>query len=171
MTIAPCLAGVKAAHEPSPANGCISMPSTLTFTSVRGQPMRTTPSFVVVAFAPDASPILSASSFAFGASSSDRAECIHPTPPTSTTANTAPDRGHVILFMLRSSRARKDAQGGGGHTGPSPPWVESVYLVAAGRKATRLGALPTSALPSDFSLPSLDTSTSCSVPSPMLLTS
>ena len=39
------------------------------------------------------------------------------------------------------------------------------------KKATRLGALPTWTFPRDFSFPSLDISTSCNVPSPMLLTS
>src|SRR5438093_1177686 len=102
MTIAPCLAGVNAAHEPRPANGCICMPSTFTFTSVRGQPMRTTPSFVVVAFAPDASAIFSASSaFAFGASSA-RASNSQPA-PARTAASVAPDNSHVIFFMELSS--------------------------------------------------------------------
>ena len=54
-------AAVKAAHEPSPANGRSGMPSTCTATSARAQPMRTTPSFVVVALVPAAAPIFSAS--------------------------------------------------------------------------------------------------------------
>src|SRR5262245_13985138 len=62
MTMAPCPAAVNAAHEPSPANGLSGIPSTFTATSVRGQPMRTTPSVVVVALAPDALPITPASS-------------------------------------------------------------------------------------------------------------
>src|SRR5262249_40798598 len=62
ITIAPCPLAVKAAHEPRPANGFSGMPSTVTATSVRGQPMRTTPSGGVVALAPAACPIRSASS-------------------------------------------------------------------------------------------------------------
>src|SRR5581483_12031561 len=67
MSIAPSPATVKAAHEPSPANGLRGMPSTVTVTSVRGQLRRTTPSDAVVAATPAAWPICLASSF-FGAS-------------------------------------------------------------------------------------------------------
>src|SRR5262245_39740028 len=63
MTIAPWLVAVNAAHDPRPANGWKVMPSTFTATSVRGHPIRTTPSLVVVALAPAALPIFSASSF------------------------------------------------------------------------------------------------------------
>src|SRR5512142_3245356 len=62
MTIAPGGAFVKAAHEPSPANGLSGMPSTFTGTSFRAQAIRTTPSSVVVALVAAAVPILSASS-------------------------------------------------------------------------------------------------------------
>src|SRR5438046_9312879 len=49
--------GANAAHEPSPAAGGRVMPSTVTVTSVRGQPIFTTPSGVAVAVAPLACPI------------------------------------------------------------------------------------------------------------------
>src|SRR5262245_11034640 len=62
MAIAPCGALVKAAHEPRPANGLSGAPSTCTLTSLRAQPMRTTPSGVTVALAPEAAAIRSASS-------------------------------------------------------------------------------------------------------------
>src|SRR5437016_11749878 len=67
MTIAPCFAGVNAAQEPRPANGLSGIPSTITGTSVRAQARRTTPSGVVVAWAPAARPIRSASSLASAA--------------------------------------------------------------------------------------------------------
>src|SRR5437879_3676293 len=43
------------------------MPSIFPLTSVRGQPIRTTPSFVVVALAPEAAPIVAASRCALAA--------------------------------------------------------------------------------------------------------
>src|SRR4051812_8926266 len=61
MTIAPCGALVKAAHEPSPAKGLSGILSTFTGTSERAQAIRTTPSGVVVALAPEAAAIASGS--------------------------------------------------------------------------------------------------------------
>src|SRR5436305_794061 len=66
MTIAPCSLGVNAAQEPNPAKGLSGVPSTLTGTSVRGQPIRTTPSGAEVGLVPAACPILSWSSCALG---------------------------------------------------------------------------------------------------------
>src|SRR6516164_4115173 len=63
MTMAPCLVGVNAAHEPRPAAGLKDMPSMVTGTSVRAQPRRTTPSGVVVALLPAAWAIFPSSSF------------------------------------------------------------------------------------------------------------
>src|SRR5262245_17274229 len=86
MTIAPCFAAVNAAHDPRPANGFSGMPSTVTFTSARGQPMRTTPSAVVVALAPAALPIASASSFVpFGPSALTGHPATTAAPPTTST--------------------------------------------------------------------------------------
>ncbi len=61
ITIAPCGALVKPAHEPRPANGFSGLPSTRMGTSVRAQAMRTTPSGVVVALVCAALAIASAS--------------------------------------------------------------------------------------------------------------
>src|SRR4051794_5190514 len=74
MTIAPCGALEKAAHEPSPAKGLNGMPSTSNGTSSRGQAMRTTPSGVVVALVSAAAPIRSTSSRSSGAESAEKTE-------------------------------------------------------------------------------------------------
>ena len=55
--MAPFPIGAKAAHEPKPAAGGRVMPSTVTATSVRDQPIFTTPSGVAVAATPLASAI------------------------------------------------------------------------------------------------------------------
>jgi hypothetical protein len=57
ITMAPFPIGAKAAHEPKPAAGGRVMPSTVTATSVRDQPIFTTPSGVAVAATPLASAI------------------------------------------------------------------------------------------------------------------
>src|SRR5512143_1744860 len=62
MTMAPFPIGANAAHEPSPAAGGSFIPSTVTVTSVRGQPIFTTPSGVAAAVAPLASLIAFTSS-------------------------------------------------------------------------------------------------------------
>src|SRR5262249_60194923 len=74
MTIAPCGALVKAAHEPSPAKGLSGTPSTLTFTSFRAQAMRTTPSGVAVALVAAADAIRSTSRWSSDAEYAGRSE-------------------------------------------------------------------------------------------------
>src|SRR5262245_56260618 len=113
ITMAPWVAGAKAAHDPSPANGLRGMPSTWTATSVRGQPMRTTPSGVVVAFAPAAVPILPASNLGPPSAAAPQGAA----PPAS---SPAPSRPNVLRFMVFSfavSGQEGDALGRLAHLG------------------------------------------------------
>src|SRR5205814_1401962 len=79
-----------------PANGFNGIPSTFTFTSVRAQAIRTTPSSVVVGLVPAAVPILAAFS-ACGFWSA----CSHT--PSKPAANPATAAMKMCLFMDRSS--------------------------------------------------------------------
>src|SRR5207248_11771394 len=80
---APGGAAVTASHEPGPANGFTGMPSTSTFTSLRAQARRTTPSGDVVGFAPLAAAIASASSL--GTAGCGSAKTNHPAAAMSAT--------------------------------------------------------------------------------------
>src|SRR5258708_6772377 len=102
--MAPCLAGVNAAHEPRPAAGGNAMPSTVTLTSARDQARRTTPSFVVVGLDPAAWPILAASS------------CAPPPPavnaaPIASTLNSAAPRMLFVVVHMDSLLSRSAAIG------------------------------------------------------------
>src|SRR5262245_54793875 len=110
MTMAPCFVGVKAAQEPRPAAGLKAMPSTVTATSVRAQPRRTTPSGVVVALLPAALPIFSSSSLEPGP-----AEAHQPMPPSRST-RIVPRTilgtllAMIVSFVLDSSSVSRDWQ-------------------------------------------------------------
>ena len=64
ITIARSPMGTNAAHDPSPAAGASRMPSTVTGTSARAQPIFTAPSSWRVASTPAALPIAAGSSAA-----------------------------------------------------------------------------------------------------------
>src|SRR5262245_4802288 len=137
--MAPWWPGVNAAHEPSPANGFRGMPSTVTSTSVRGQPMRTTPSGVVVALVPAASPILSASSLWAGSSARARNA---PRIPTDATASHQPGRARFfdrrithLPFVIRAAEARGRPRG----TPSSQPVV--LFRLDVGHLGQRLAKL------------------------------
>src|SRR5205814_5217640 len=105
--------GANAAHEPRPAAGGRIMPSTVTVTSVRGQPIFTTPSGVAVAVAPLASPIALASSGAGGAAmlSADISALATRHPAIHVTViRKAAKRSYRRAFMIRSEEHTSELQ-------------------------------------------------------------